>query len=180
MLDGIVERNTDDRDYSGRCFRSQGCGRGRGCDDLNIQPDQLCRETGQALQLSLGKTVFDNEVLPLNPSLIAKALAKGLQKHLGGTTRSQIPDARDLARLLLRESSHARRRQSECCKSDELPPPHSITSSARARRVGGKRSPSKSAALRLTTSSILVGCSTGRSDGFAPLKIRSMKPAARA
>ena len=39
--------------------------------------------------------------------------------------------------------------------------------------------PSALAVLRFTTSSNLVGCSTGRSEGFAPLKIVSMKRADR-
>src|SRR5262249_31641115 len=54
-----------------------------------------------------------------------------------------------------------------------LPPNYSITSSARARSVGGMVIPSGSAVLRLITSSNLVGCSTGRSEGFAPLNILS-------
>ena len=40
---------------------------------------------------------------------------------------------------------------------DELPPPHSTTSSARASSVGGTSSPSALAVLRLITSSNLVG-----------------------
>src|ERR1700731_4639733 len=49
--------------------------------------------------------------------------------------------------------------------------PHSITSSARARIDGGTVSPSALAVLRLTTSSNVVGCCTGRSAGLAPLRI---------
>jgi len=48
---------------------------------------------------------------------------------------------------------------------------HSITSSARARIEGGTVSPSALAVLRLTTSSKVVGCTTGRSAGLAPLRI---------
>jgi hypothetical protein len=51
---------------------------------------------------------------------------------------------------------------------------YSITSSARASSVGGISIPSARAVLRLTTSSNLVGCSTGRSAGLAPLRILSM------
>src|SRR5258707_8553849 len=58
-------------------------------------------------------------------------------------------------------------------------PLHSITSSARASSVGGMSMPSALAVLRFTTSSNLVGCSTGRSAGFAPLKILSTKAADR-
>src|SRR5262252_282505 len=50
---------------------------------------------------------------------------------------------------------------------------HSITSSARASRVGGTSRPSAFAVLRLITSSYLVGACTGRSAGFSPLRMRS-------
>ena len=56
---------------------------------------------------------------------------------------------------------------------DELPPPHSITSSARASSVGGTLRPSAFAVLRLITGSYLVGACTGRSAGFSPLRMRS-------
>ena len=49
-----------------------------------------------------------------------------------------------------------------------------ITSSARASTVVGMVMPSALAVLRLTMSSYRVGCSTGRSAGFAPLRMRSM------
>ena len=49
---------------------------------------------------------------------------------------------------------------------------YSMTSSARARIDGGTVSPSAFTVLRLTTSSKVVGCRTGRSAGFSPLRIR--------
>src|SRR5215208_7040691 len=55
----------------------------------------------------------------------------------------------------------------------QFSPPHSITSSARARSVGGMVRPRAFAVLRLTTSSNAVGICTGRSAGFAPLRMRS-------
>src|SRR4051794_30305307 len=57
--------------------------------------------------------------------------------------------------------------------------PYSITSSARVSSVGGTMTPSAFAVFKLITSSYLVGCSTGRSAGFAPLKILSTKPVDR-
>jgi hypothetical protein len=50
---------------------------------------------------------------------------------------------------------------------------HSITSSARSRNESESFSPMAFAVLRLTNISNLVGCSTGRSPGFAPLMILS-------
>src|SRR5262245_46426027 len=58
---------------------------------------------------------------------------------------------------------------------DERAAFHSITSSARASSDGGIVSPSAFAVLRLMISSKIVGCSIGRSAGFAPLRIRSTK-----
>ena len=52
-------------------------------------------------------------------------------------------------------------------------PSYSITSSARASTVGGISRPSALAVLRLITSSNFIGCSTGRSAGFAPVRMRS-------
>ena len=49
-----------------------------------------------------------------------------------------------------------------------------ITSSARPSSDGEIVSPSAFAVFRLMTKSIFVGCSTGRSAGLAPLRIRSM------
>src|SRR6476646_7801310 len=56
---------------------------------------------------------------------------------------------------------------------------HSITSSARRRSDVGNSMPIAFAVLRLTTSSYLTGCSTGRSPGWAPLKIFATKLATR-
>ena len=50
---------------------------------------------------------------------------------------------------------------------------YSITSSACASSVGGTVRPSAFAVLRLMTSSNFVGYSTGKSDGFSPLRILS-------
>ena len=50
---------------------------------------------------------------------------------------------------------------------------HSITLSARSRNDSGMARPSALAVLRLTRSSNLVGCWTGRSSGLAPFRMRS-------
>ena len=56
---------------------------------------------------------------------------------------------------------------------------YSITSSARASKVGGTSRPSALAVLRLTINSYLVGACTGRSAGFSPFRMRSTYSAAR-
>ncbi len=52
-----------------------------------------------------------------------------------------------------------------------LPPPHSITASARPSSVGGMVRPIDFAVLRLITNSNVVGCSIGISAGLAPATI---------
>ena len=49
---------------------------------------------------------------------------------------------------------------------------YSITSSARASSVGGTSMPSALALGRLMTSSNLVDCTTGKSAGLVPLRMR--------
>src|SRR5262249_55612244 len=61
----------------------------------------------------------------------------------------------------------------------EPPSHHSITSLAMASSVTGTSRPSAFAALRLMTSSNLVGCSTGISAGLSPFRILSTSSAAR-
>src|SRR5262249_2052598 len=71
---------------------------------------------------------------------------------------------------------HARRERPHRSSAEqqyELAPLHSITSSARAMSVGGISRPIALAAFKLMINSNLVGCSTGKSAGFAPLKTLS-------
>jgi hypothetical protein len=57
--------------------------------------------------------------------------------------------------------------------NSEVTKGYSITSSARASSDVGSSRSSAFAVFRLTTSSYQVGAWTGRSAGFAPLRIRS-------
>ena len=73
---------------------------------------------------------------------------------------------------------HRNRRKRPCERSsaerrDNLSPPHSSTSSARASTLCGMVSPNAFADLRLTINSYLVGACTGRSAGLSPLRMRS-------
>jgi hypothetical protein len=78
--------------------------------------------------------------------------------------------AHRLARLRAR---HERPRTSRTTdKRDELgAAAHSMTSSARIKIEAGTVNPSALAVLRLMNISNLVGCTTGKSAGFAPLSI---------
>jgi hypothetical protein len=64
----------------------------------------------------------------------------------------------------------------QCARSDRMHRSkwkcYSMTSSARPSRLIGKVMPSALAVLRLMMSSTFVDCTTGRSPGFSPLRIR--------
>jgi hypothetical protein len=59
------------------------------------------------------------------------------------------------------------------CEQVQQPERYSITLSASTMIESGIVRPSALAVLRLITNSNFVGCSTGRSAGFAPLRILS-------
>ena len=63
---------------------------------------------------------------------------------------------------------------SRCSNVREQSCGYSMTSSARAESVGGTSRPNSFAVFRLITNSNLVGCTTGRSAGFSPLRIRAV------
>src|SRR6266508_2951465 len=83
------------------------------------------------------------------PSFLAQALEEAIFHHIASLSEPSVHDR---------------------CRSRALR--YSITSSARASRVGGTSRSSALAVLRLITSSNFVGCKIGRSAGFAPLGYR--------
>src|SRR5262249_1979661 len=74
-------------------------------------------------------------------------------------------------------AARVREHTSHRCAADEryeFASFHSITSSARAMRVGGMSMPSARAVERLITNSNLLDWTTGRSAGLAPWRIRTV------
>ena len=57
--------------------------------------------------------------------------------------------------------------------TDEIPPPHSITSSARASNEDGTARARALAVLKLIVNSNLLACTIGKSAGFSPLRMRA-------
>src|SRR5262245_908987 len=74
--------------------------------------------------------------------------------------------------LLLRAGNQRPHRRGTAEPRDECAPVHSITSSARARSDGGTVRSSILAVSALMTSSNLDACTTGKSVGLAPLRMR--------
>jgi hypothetical protein len=85
-----------------------------------------------------------------------------------GPRGAEVPNHWHL-RLLRTRGERPRCRAAE--GKDELPPPHSIISSARASNCGGTSMPSALAVFKFMTNSNLVDCKTGKSAGLVPLRI---------
>src|ERR1700704_298119 len=121
----------------------------------------------------LRPAVFDRDILVLDIAGFDQALMISGQQWHGRVARSAAEVTNDRHRGALCASTERpdNRRAADC--GYKIAASHSITSSARARIDGGIASPSALAVLRLTISSNLVGCSIGKSPGFAPLRILS-------
>src|SRR5262249_34733059 len=131
---------------------------------------------GGAVGAGRSTSIFDDDLLPQR---VGQSSCYQARIDIGRTARrkwhnkrdvpSWIPDQRQ--RRVLRARRQRQRSRCAAEQRDELAPLHSITSSAMASSLSGIWRPSALAVLRLITSSNLVGCSTGNSAGFAPLRI---------
>src|SRR5262249_16092429 len=128
---------------------------------------------GGALIASLRPAILDCDGATIDPAEFAQPLDKGgVPVSLGRRcARTQDSDGRHL-RSLLRARRQRPRGSRAAEQRNELAPLHSITSSARASSLSGTSRLSALAVLRLSTSSNLVDCTTGRSAGFSPLRMR--------
>src|SRR5262249_35199674 len=119
-------------------------------------------------------TKIDFDIASFRPSQLLQLLPKcahaRLRLDIGPGIADQHPDPPHPLGLL-----RARRERpcgSTAKERDELASLRSITSSARASSEGGTVRPSILAVSALMTSSNLLACTTGRSAGFAPLRMR--------
>src|SRR5689334_17409585 len=109
--------------------------------------------------------IFDCNILPVDISGFSQSPLERCHIIPLVPSCTVIEQAAHRHRALLRV---CRERPGGCCttdEGDELPPFHSITSSARASHVGGRSRPSALAVLRLMARSYLVGACTGSSAG---------------
>src|SRR5262249_56347151 len=120
------------------------------------------------MDFARGSAIFKGDVLAHHVAIIAQAVPEVIPDR--GIFITNDADARDPRRLGAGRERPRHRRAAE--QRDELAAPHhSITSSAATCNVSGTFRPSAFAVFRLMTSSNLVGCRTGNSAGFSPLRI---------
>src|SRR5438034_10557265 len=139
----------------------------------DLPPNQLGRQRRQPIVSALRPAVLDRNVLTLDEAGFLQSLAECAQAPFHDGFRrcgAEEPDHRH--RRLLRPCRERPRGCGAAEQRNEFAAPHSITSSARCCKNHGTSSPSAVAVLRLMTRSNLVGCTTGKSPGLAPLSIR--------
>src|SRR5262249_54325510 len=132
--------------------------------------DEVSHERRQAIVLAAEPMVLNDSVLAFNEAGFAEAFRKRCRMASGAIERSTADKADHRHRRLLRA---CRERPRGCCTAeqrDELPPSHSISSSASNWIELGTSMPSALAVCMLITNSNFVDCRTGRSAGFAPLR----------
>src|SRR5262249_18609642 len=111
----------------------------------------------QPIVIAFRPPIFDSHVLVLDKPFLFQPLPERAQTDRVRDTRCTADKTNRRHGGLL----PARRERPRCrrtYKCNELPPSHSITSSARASSDGGTVRPRALAVLRLITSSNLAGC----------------------
>src|SRR5262249_4763270 len=137
---------------------------------------KFLRANPHAIEVVLAPSILAAKIATFRPSELLEAVAQRpeallrLRIILGGRhEHADAPHAVSLLRPHPKRPCHSRAAE----QRDEIAALHSISSSASASSVGGTSRPSALAVLKLITNSYLVGACTGRSAGFAPLRMRS-------
>src|SRR5262249_46143984 len=171
--EGFGDRRHDHGDCRCGILDRQRRRRSSGHNQIDVRTNQLARHRRKALGATIGRAIFDGEILPLDIPKAAQTVSKG--GEVGAFQVSEFTPKHttpiDLGRLRPRGRKRQTRRTAE--KRDERAPVHSITSSARPSKSSGMVSPSALAVLRLMMSVYLSARWMGNSPGFAPLRMRS-------
>ena len=126
-----------DRDDRCRLLCREDAGGAVRDNDIDLEPDELGGDLGEALAASLRPAILDRDGATLDPTEFAQPLHESGDPLAVGRrrARAQEPDGRQLAGLLRARRERPRRRRA-AEKRDELAAFHSITSSARASSCG--------------------------------------------
>jgi hypothetical protein len=146
-------------------------------EDCDFAADEVGRKRREPFELTICPASFNRNVSPLDKTHLAEGAAKYCHaiRKLCRRYAVQHPDQWHRGLLRARRRRPSRGRGAD--EGDELAPLHrsifhSITASAMARSLSGTARPKVLAVGRLMTSSNRVDCTTGRSAGFSPLRMR--------
>src|SRR5262249_20209732 len=173
---GVADRRKNDGNRRSRFLGRKGRRRAA-CrkEHRHSQVNEFSRQRRQSIIVTFRPAKRDRQILTFDKPRFAEASTEGFHNTCRFPWRATADEPNHRHCLLLRP-----RRERPCRRAaeqrDELAPfhirGHSITSSALASSCGGTSRPSALAVCRLMTNSNLVDCTTGRSAGFAPLRIR--------
>src|SRR6516225_3240347 len=173
--DVIAEGGSDRAYHDGYrpgCFLGrERCRRPPGDNHIDLERDQLGRQRRITGVVAFGPAIGEPDILSLAPAELAQALSEAVEWL--ERSRGENADLPHLIALLRACREWPLGHGAE--KRNEIPPPHSMTSSARPDNVSGTVSRSVSALLRLMTSPTFTTCWTGKSAGLAPLRILPAK-----
>src|SRR5262249_28405024 len=155
------------RSFSSECRGRPASRKQRGHTQLN----EFGSQNRQLVVVAFRPTKGNDEILPLDESRFSETSPEGCEDARGFSGRAAAEKSYHRHRRLLRARRERPRSRGAAEKPDELTAPHSITSSASNWIALGTSMPSALAVCMLITSSNLVDCKTGRSAGFAPLRI---------
>jgi hypothetical protein len=146
------------------------------CEDHVRRKRSQFRRVFASVDAGCGPADVNPDVATVGPAQRLQALRKhydaGLRfRIVRGDCHEDADPTHPISLLRPRRERPRDRRAAE--KRDELAAAaHSITSSAATSNLSGTARPSALAVLRLMTNSNLVGCITGKSAGFSPLRMR--------
>src|SRR5262249_31110301 len=142
-------------------------------DDVRWKRDQFFRASPSLRGITARPSDFKPHIAAVNPIQLMQDFLEyrdtGLLICLACRTHEHADPPHLLALLRTRRERPCRRCAAH--ERNDLAPPHSITSSASNRIEFGTSMPRALAVCRLMRNSNLVDCRTGRSAGFAPLRI---------
>ncbi len=143
-------------------------------DHVRAERDQFRRVFTNAIGVASSRAIIDPHIATYGP---AQCIQRLLERRVTGYHFRIIIcedlEHADASHLIgwLRTNGERPRHNDPAQKRHELPPPHSITSSARPSSESGTVRPRALAVLRFMISSTFVDCMTGKLAGFSPLRI---------
>jgi hypothetical protein len=139
------------------------------------EPNQLCRVFANFFGVTCARAVLDLNIASINPAQLAQPVQKGGDARLilSADNRERHERANPPHALCLLRT-RPNRPHSRCASEerDEVSASHSMTSSAMESNVAGTVRPSILAVWALMVSSNLLACTTGKSAGLAPWRMR--------
>src|SRR5262249_35679558 len=167
------------REHDRNCLRlagkGGGYGRGHTEDRIGPQIDQFFCHSPDPIRIIGAPAKFDPEIAAFSPPQLRKRTPESCEPRLRSPIALRIghqhADQPHPVRLLRTRRKRPRNRRAAEHR-DERAPFHSTTSSAATSSFSGTVRPSILAVEALMTSSNLLDCTTGKSAGFAPLRMR--------